>query len=209
MIIDLTHPLKSNITVYPGSAKAVLQQINTVEKNGYAEISIQISTHTGTHIDAPAHILANTKTLDEFGVNKFIGQAVVIDCTQVKEISLDFLKEEESTIKAVDFVLFYTGWQRKWNTESYFYEFPTLTQKAANWLVTLELKALGFDVISVDKMNDMTLPNHRILLQKEILIIENMTNLDQLISKKFELNCIPLKIENSDGSPVRAFARVK
>lgn len=209
MIIDLTHPLKNKITVYPGSAEPVFEQINTVEKNGYAEISIQISTHTGTHIDAPAHILANTKTLDEFDVNKFIGQAVVLDCTQIKEMSLDFLKEEEHIIEQVDFVLFYTGWQHKWNTESYFDEFPTLTQEAANWLANLDLKALGFDVISVDKMTDMTLPNHNILLKKEILIIENMTNLDQLISKTFELNCIPLKIEDSDGSPVRAFARVE
>ena len=64
-------------------------------------------------------------------------------------------------------------------------------------------------MISVDKMTDEALLNHHILLEKEILIIENMTNLDKLISKEFELNCIPLKIENSDASPVRAFARIK
>lgn len=73
----------------------------------------------------------------------------------------------------------------------------------------MKLKALGFDSISVDKITDEALPNHKVLLKKEILIIENMTNLDKLVSKKFELNCIPLKIENSDGSPIRAFARVE
>lgn len=208
MIIDLTHTLKNKITVYPNTLEPIFEQGNTIEKDGFAEINMTMCTHTGTHIDAPAHILANTKSLDEFEVDKFIGPGIVIDCTQIKDISLNFLKKSAQIIKNVDFVLFYTGWQHKWNTERYFDEFPTLTKEAVDWLATFNLKALGFDAISVDKMTAESLPNHNVLLKKEILIIENMTNLDKLISKTFELNCIPLKIENSDGSPIRAFARI-
>lgn len=209
MIIDLTHTLKNKITVYPNTLEPNFEQGNTIEKDGFAEINMTMCTHTGTHIDAPAHILLNTKSLDEFEVNKFIGPAIALDCTQIKDISLDFLKKKEQNIKKADFVLFYTGWQHKWNTERYFDEFPTLTTEAVEWLATLNLKALGFDAISVDKMTAESLPNHIVLLKKDILIIENMTNLDKLISKTFELNCIPLKIENSDGSPIRAFARIE
>ena len=209
MIIDLTHTLKNKITVYPNTLEPIFEQGNTIERDGFAEINMTMCTHTGTHIDAPTHIIPNTKSLDQFGVEKFIGPAIVIDCSEIKDISLDFLKMKEDVIKNVDFVLFYSGWQHKWNTDRYFDEFPTLTTDAVEWLAKLNLKALGFDSISVDKMTAESLPNHKVLLKKDILIIENMTNLDKLISKKFELNCIPLKIENSDGSPIRAFARIE
>jgi len=209
MILDLTHTLKNKITVYPGTLEPMFEQGNTLEKDGFAELNMTMCTHTGTHIDAPSHILADVKSLDEFGIDKFIGPAVVIDCSEVQEISLELLQKNEHFIRKVDFVLFYTGWQHKWNTDRYFDVFPTLTEKAANWLAALNLKAIGFDAISVDSITDEVLPNHRILLKKETLIIENMNNLDKLISRTFELNCIPLKIENSDGSPVRAFARIQ
>ncbi len=186
----------------------IFVQGNTIEMDGFAEINMTMCTHTGTHIDAPAHILVGTKSLDDFEVDKFIGPGLVLDCTQIKDIGLDFLKREELSIRKVDFVLFYTGWQYKWNTEEYFDEYPALTEEAVDWLATLNLKALGFDTISVDKIIASSLPNHKLLLKKEILIIENMTNLDKLISQTFELNCIPLKIKNSDGSPIRAFARI-
>ncbi len=208
MIVDLTHTLKNKITVYPNDPEPIFAKGNTIEKDGFAEINITMSTHTGTHIDAPSHLIPNTQSLDEFELEKFVGPATVIDCSEVDEINMEWLKQRAEDITNVEFVLFYTGWQYKWNTESYFDEFPTLTKEAVEWLAGLNLKALGFDTISVDKMTSETLPNHNILLQKETLIMENLTNLDQLLSKSFELNCIPLKIKNSDGSPIRAFARL-
>ncbi len=209
MIIDLTHPLQGEITVYPGTPKPIFDPIHTVKKDGFAELNMTMTTHTGTHIDAPAHILANTKTLDQFNLQKFIGSGVALNCTHVKEITRAFLKEKEHAIKHTEFILFYTGWQHKWNTKRYFDVFPTLTPEATQWLTTCDLKAVGFDTISPDKITDKALPNHKALLKKEILIIENLTNLDQLIEKPFEFNCIPLKIKKSDGSPVRAFAKIE
>lgn len=207
--IDLTHTLKNKITVYPGTSEPVFEPANTIEKDGFAELNMTMCTHTGTHIDAPCHILPNTRSLDDFPIDKFIGQGIALDCTATSSITLDFLKTKEVEIRNSDFILFYTGWQHKWNTPNYFDEFPTLTIEAVEWLLQFNLKALGFDVISVDKMTDSKLPNHHLLLNQEVLIIENMMNLEQLVHQSFELNCIPLKIENSDGSPVRAFARVK
>ena len=208
MILDLTHTLKNGMTVYPDTIPPIFDQGNTIEKDGFAELNITISTHTGTHIDAPSHIISNARSLDDFPVDKFIGKAIVVDCSEIKSISLEFLKLIKEKIEQIDFILFYTGWQKKWNTANYFDEFPTLTKEATEWLLKFKLKALGFDTISVDKLTDNKLPNHHLLLQREILIIENMTNLDKLIGNSFELNCIPLKIKNSDGSPIRAFARI-
>ncbi len=208
MIVDLTHTLKNEITVYPGTTSPIFEQGNTIEKDGFAELNMTMCTHTGTHIDAPSHIISNANSLNDFTIDKFIGNAIVVDCSKKKSISLEFLNLIEEKIEQIDFILFYTGWQEKWNTPHYFDEFPVLTQEAVEWLLKFKLKALGFDTISVDKLTDVKLPNHHLLLQREILIIENMTNLDKLIGNSFELNCIPLKIENSDGSPIRAFARI-
>ncbi|MEI8203524.1 MAG: cyclase family protein [Bacteroidota bacterium] len=207
MIIDLTQILKNNITFYPGTLEPFFEKENTLEKDGFAELKLTICTHTGTHIDAPCHIVANSKSLDEFPIEKFIGKGISIDCSEISSISLDFLKSKENEIKAVDFVLFYTGWQEKWNSANYFDPFPVLTKEATEWLIQFPIKAVGFDTISADKTTDAHLTNHNLLLNKEILIIENLTKLDQLINRDFEFNCIPLKIESTDGSPVRAFAR--
>jgi kynurenine formamidase len=208
MIIDLTHTLENHITVYPGTSEPTFEAANTIEKDGFAELNITMCTHTGTHMDAPAHIIQGAKTLDLFPVEKFIGKGHVIDCTKISSIELNFLLLNEAKIKNADFILFYTGWQTKWNTPQYFDPFPTLTVDAVKWLLNFNLKALGFDAISVDAMNDESLPNHHLLLAKEILIIENLTNLDRLVAKEFELYCIPLKIGNADGSPIRAVARI-
>jgi kynurenine formamidase len=209
MIIDLTHTLQNNITVYPGTLEPRFEIGNTIEKDGFAELNMSMCTHTGTHMDAPCHIIAGTKSLDEFPLTKFIGRGVVIDCTKVNAIELDVLRAYEKKIAQADFVLFYTGWQAKWNTPNYFDAFPVLTTEAVKWLLNFNLKALGFDAISVDAVANASLTNHNLLLPKEILIIENMTNLDKLINKDFELNCIPLKIGKADGSPIRAFARLE
>lgn len=208
MIIDLTHKLKNNLPVFPGTIEPHFVRVNTVEKDGFAELNMAMSTHTGTHMDAPSHIIAGGKSLDQLPVEHFIGKAVVIDCRQVHSLSLELLQAKEDKIKNVDFVLFYTGWQHMWDRPDYLENFPVLTQEAVEWLFTFHLKGLGFDAISPDKVSDAALPNHHLLLGNEVLIIENLTNLDQLIDQYFEFNCIPLQIENADGSPVRAFARI-
>lgn len=208
MLLDLTHTLKNNITVYPGTPGPAFIHSSTIDRDGFAESSVIMTTHTGTHIDAPCHILAHTKSLDQFPLEKFIGRGTVIDCAQTESISLAFLQSKEAQLKGVDFILFYTGWQNKWNTPQYFDPFPILTTEAVEWLLQFHPKALGFDAISVDTMTDEALPNHHLLLKQEVLIIENMANLSQLVGKDFHLYCIPLKIEGADASPVRVFAQI-
>ncbi len=206
-MIDLTHNLNNNITIYPGTKAPVIEQDSRFDKNGYAELSINIRSHAGTHIDAPCHIVPNAKSLDDFPIEHFIGKAYVIDCSGEKSIHLDLLEPIKDKIEDLDFVLFHTAWHKKWGSQEYLSDFPTLTVEAAKWLLNFNLKAIGFDVISADKMGCTELPIHNLLLKNEILIIENLTKLDKLCGKIFELNCIPLKLDNADGSPVRAFAR--
>jgi kynurenine formamidase len=207
-MIDLTHKLNNKISIYPGTVGPVIESSANISENGYAELSISMRSHAGTHIDAPAHIVPNAKTLDQILIENFIGKGIVIDCAGKVSINLDFLLTMKDKIEESEFILFYTGWQHKWETPDYIGDYPTLTIDAIEWLLKFKPKALGFDVISVDKIGSTELPNHNLLLKNEVLVIENLTNLDKLIGKQFEMNCIPLKIEGADGSPVRAFARI-
>jgi arylformamidase len=207
-IIDLTHCLNNNITVYPGTLHPEFKPCSTFEKDGFAELKMTMVTHTGTHIDAPSHIYKNAKSLDRFPIEKFTGMAIVIPCLNRKEIDLDYLKTFENKITQTDFIIFYTGWQEKWNTADYFDFFPTLSKEAAHWLSGFKLKGLGFDTISADKVSSTDLPIHHVLLEKEIIIIENLSNLDKLPTDFYTFQCIPLKIKNADGSPVRALAMI-
>ncbi|HTB07518.1 MAG TPA: cyclase family protein [Bacteroidia bacterium] len=204
-IIDLSHIINPDITVFPGTEKPVFERIDI---ESYPEIKMTMFTHTATHIDAPIHVLKGTKSLDEFPVSKFIGRCLVIDCKHLygKHITKDFLKQYETKIKGAAFVLFNSGWSLKWKTDAYFEGFPTLTADAATWLTGFNLQGIGLDSISLDPVEDMNLPNHRIVLDKEILIIENLCNLDKLPGDEFMFQCLPLKIEHADGSPVRAIA---
>ena len=109
MIVDLTHTLKNEISVYPDTIPPIFKKGNTIEKDGFAELNMTMCTHTGTHIDAPSHIIPNAKSLNAFLVDKFIGDAIVVDCSGKKSISLKFLKLIEEKKDKIDFILFYTG----------------------------------------------------------------------------------------------------
>ena len=206
-IIDLSHIINQDISVFPGTEKPVFER---KEIEGYPEVKITMYTHTATHMDAPIHIIKGARTLDELPIDRFMGKSIVIDCKHLagKNITLDFLKQFVDKIKNIEFILFNSGWSAKWKTDAYFENFPTLTQEAATWLTQFKLKGIGLDSISLDPVPDLTLPNHKIVLAKEILIIENMTNLDSLPNEEFIFQCFPLKIEKADGSPVRAVGMV-
>ena len=213
-IIDLSHVLNEKITVYPDTVGPKFEAINTVAEHGFAELQMTMVLHSGTHIDAPCHILGNTKSLSDFSVDKFMGTAIVIACQHKEEIDLAYLKTFEHLIAQVDFILFFTGWQYKWNSDAYFEDCPLLTKEAATWLTQFKLKGIGLDAFSVDPVisanivTEETLPNHYILMKREIILIENLTNLDKLPEGIFIFQCLPLYIEHADGSPVRAIAIV-
>ena len=198
--------------MYPDTVGPKFEHINNVAEHGFAEMQVTMVLHSGTHIDAPCHILANTKALSDYPVDKFMGNAVVIPCRGIHEISLDHLKKFEGRIAQVDFVLFFTGWQNKWNSEGYYEDCPLPTKEAAKWLTQFKLKGVGVDAFSVDsivsahEVTEETLPNHYILLGADMILIENLTNLDLLPDDIFMFQCLPLNIEHADGSPVRAIA---
>jgi arylformamidase len=204
-IIDLTHTILPEMPVFPGDTPPDIKVLASVETDGFAERRLELGSHTGTHIDSPAHILLHSPTLDRIPPDRFIGRGSVIDLTEPDTSTIDIgnLQPHEERFKNSDFVLFRTGWSRLWGQEQYFENFPVLSIEAALWIHSFELKGIGIDAPSVDETLSTDCPIHKILLER-LLIIENLTNLKQLPETGFTFSCFPLKYENADGSPVRA-----
>ncbi len=209
-IIDLSHRIEPGMPVYPGMEAPVLTFPFDLDKDGFVETRITLLSHTGTHMDAPAHILAGGITLDRMPVSTFYGQAICIEAVSGRqEITIDDLMPFESEIQAADFVFFRTGWSRLWGKPDYFEGYPALTTEAAVYLNDFTLKGVGFDTISADAAQAHDFTIHKMILGKNRIIIENLTNLDQLPPVLFSTACFPLHFSNSDGSPVRAVALIE
>lgn len=213
MIIDLTHKISGEMPFFPGTPKPSLEKFCTIEIEGYTELELKITTHTGTHIDAPAHIIPSGETLDQKDIEEFTGMAAVMDCTGIlspenRLISNIYLKEFLDKNQAIEFLILKTGWQYRWGKPEYFEEFPVLTEEGAGLIIERKIRCVCMDAISADRIEDAHLPVHNKLLGNGVMIAENLTNLDKLPDGKFELFLIPLLIEEADGSPLRAFARV-
>lgn len=208
-VVDLTHPITPEMPVYPGTEPPAIRQANTVERDGFAEQWIGMYSHTGTHIDAPAHMLPGAPGLDNLGIGQFVGQGWVVDVSGQAGpgIGLEALEARQAELQGKDFVLFHTGWARKWGQPGYFTGFPVLDPEAAHWLAGRGLKGVGFDAISADPVGT-AFENHLELFRAGLILIENLTGLDQLIGRPFQFSCLPLKLEQADGSPVRAVAVV-
>ena len=209
-VIDLSHSIRAGMPVYPGTEPPTFSTPCTIAQNGFTERKITLYSHTGTHIDAPAHIIPGAKTLGQLNIDHYFGRACMLDLTSVKEGTIDIadLKPYEDLMGKNDFVLLHTGWSELWDKGGYFEGYPLLSTKAATWISKFSLKGLGIDMISIDREGTSDFPVHRILLEQNILIIENLTNLQGLPRVGFSFSCLPLKFENADGSPVRAVAVV-
>ncbi|AAO36354.1 cyclase [Clostridium tetani] len=206
-VIDLTHIFQSNISLFPGDENPIIEEVSNVKEHGYKTTKINMTTHLGTHLDCKSHVFENGFTTSDANLNKFLGQGIVIDCSMVKKgekIDVNILKQYDLSCK--DFILIYTNWNSFWKNEEYIKDYPVLSEQAAKYLTSFNIKGIGLDTISIDSIDNEELTNHKILLGKDVVIIENLKNLHKLLNKEFQFSALPLKIKNGDGSPVRAVA---
>ena len=207
-LIDLSHPITNDMLLFPGTPPVKIEQLHTVEKDRFAEKQLLLTTHVGTHLDAPAHMLAHGKTVDRLALEKFWGTATVVDVSLLnnRQIPHQLVLETLERQPEPDFLLFFTGFGNLWGRAEYFGDFPVLSQQATKVICQSKLKGIGLDAPSVDAMEVEIYRNHLQLFNAEKIIIENMTNLKQLIDKRFRLAVFPLNIAQADGMPVRAVA---
>lgn len=207
-IIDLSHDLTPDMPVYPGTPRPIIEKIADVENDGFEERKINVYSHVGTHMDAPAHMIKNGSSLSDFHISDFAGPGCCLDLTKAEDpnIDLSHIEPYEKIISKSEFVILKTGWEKHWGRQEYYSGYPSLNPEAAQWLGGYKIKGLGIDAISADSHSTVDFPVHKTLLSCNTIIVENLANLDSLPESGFVFFCLPIKIKNGDGAPVRAAA---
>ncbi|MDO4503361.1 MAG: cyclase family protein [Coriobacteriia bacterium] len=214
-VVDLTQTIEPGMSVFPGDERPTLEAVATHERDGFAQMQLKLLTHTGTHVDAPAHVLPGGRTLDQLTADQFMGTALVVDasdCGPGRTIGPDVLARHGDLLRQVDFLLVRTGWDAHWGTPRYEGGYACLDDQALELVTSLQLKGIGFDTLSPDPVDSHDLPAHRQILERGMVIIENLCNLGQCAELGrgqgglVQFACLPLKVRDSDGSPARAIA---
>jgi kynurenine formamidase len=202
-LIDLSHPIIDHILVYPGDEPARLEKINDFAQDGFNNFRFTSGMHAGTHIDGPMHMTKSGRFIDEFLLERFIGVGCFLNAVGIKIISCT--PEFTSAILPESIVLIYTGFGNKFGSEEYYRDHPVISIELAQFLVQQRIKIVCLDTPSPDKHpHDI----HTYLLKNSVLIAENLTGMEKLLSvKKFEIIAFPLRI-HADSSPARIVARI-
>ena len=214
--VDLSYHLDPTTSPFPGDPPVEIKVQMSIPPDlppgtpGYLNTStVRASVHTGTHMDAFFHFYRDGLTIDQIPLAQCMGPALLIDLSdkQAKEeITEHDLARYQESISRTPKVVLNTGWAQNWGNALYFTDYPALTGDAARFLVACGIELIGIDTPSVDYApNDA----HFVLLGNDVLIVENLTNLDQIGRPLFDFTALPLKITGRDGSPVRAIAVVE
>ena len=212
-VIDLTLTVSNKIPTFPGSPQPNFIPWENIKEDGYNLELLFLSTHTGTHMDAPHHFLEKGAKIHEISLKKLVSEAVLIQSRKKSNESItktDIQKFEKKygEIDGLSSVIFLTGWQKNLQKKYYFTKNPGLAVSAAKYLASKKISLVGIDSPSIDLGTDSKFSVHQIFAKKGILIVENLANLDKIKSSKFHLVVLPLKLKNATGSPVRAIAFV-
>lgn len=209
-VIDLTHYISQDMPVYPGTEPPRLAAANTYVDDGFKETLMTMYSHTGTHMDPPAHLYPDRTTLDRFPVRQFVGKALVIDCTDLgtgDRIRMEKICRVQEQADQAEFLLFHTGWDKYWGIDAYFGDYPYIDDDVVSYIIAQNKKGVGLDVIGIDPIADEELTIHKQLFAcNEIVVIENLTNLNLVGNDLFTFCALPLKWLEADGSPIRAIA---
>ena len=210
-VIDLTLTVSENIPTFPGSPQPNFINWESIEKDGYNLELLFLSTHTGTHIDAPYHFVKKGQKIHEIMTRRLVTEAVLIKIRKganqgITKSDIQKFEKKNGKIDDGSTVIFHTGWQKNLKKKSYFLKNPGLTVSGGNYLASKKINLVGIDSPSIDLGINNKFSVHHVLAKNGILIVENLSNLEKIHSEKFHLIVAPLKLKNATGSPVRAMA---
>ncbi len=201
---DLTREISPEMVPYPGDPHVVFTEEAEIEKDGFRLRNVSFSSHIGTHIDAPAHVFREGKYLNDFPLDVFSGTATILKLGKVRPrtaITREMLELFSERFYGCSHLLFSAQWDG-----DFFEDAPFFTLEAARWLVEKsELSLIGFDWSSPDEFGDEDLPIHREFLSRELLFVENLTNLETL-SDRFQFTALPISLYKAEGALCRAIA---
>ena len=204
--IDISVPLYTGMAHWPDNPPVRIECLLDLARGDAANVSkIELGAHTGTHMDAPRHFLADGAGIDEMPFDATIGPARVIRIEHPQAILPEEL--EAHNLQAGERVLFRTqNSERCWNTDEFVEDFVYISAAAAQFLADRQVRTIGVDYLSVGGYVYDGVETHRILLSAGIWLIEGL-NLSAVEPGTYELICLPLRIAGADGSLARAILR--
>ena len=218
-IVDLSHMYQEGMPIWPTHAPFEHVLWEDYEK-GSLNYQLKIHEHCGTHIDSPAHFIQEGPGhvfMPEIPLRHFMGRCVTLDFSdhprnyEVTDVDIRSWEKQHIEIRKGDVVFFNFGLMNAWRNgdlESINAGYSGLGQSAAEYLLSRKVKIVGNDAIALDYDGTDRYWCHYILLDNDILIMENVANLDLLPALSYFI-CLPLNVEQSSGSPVRAVALVE
>lgn len=218
MRIKKIHELTYHLNPESEQRRLKLIPTRTLDTSYANEYAMEIHTHIGTHIEGPFHCLVDGKKLDELPIERFLGEAAVIDLTWKKdgprEITKDDLLKAGGHIERDDIVLLKTGYDQNFSGtelqgEEYMAKSLYLSNDAVEWLIEKGIKNMGIDFWSIEEYPidpDIGEPKHIRLFENDIPFIHSIVNLVKIDAKRVFFIALPLLISGLDSSPVRAVA---
>ncbi|MCE5258044.1 MAG: cyclase family protein [Chloroflexi bacterium] len=199
-IWDITRTIHDGLSVWPGDPTPLVEPQLQANAGDTINTSVfRLGSHTGTHVDAPAHLFANGKTVDQLDLRVLVGPAVVVDCSAYQEIQAATL--DARVCSEYSRVLLKLAEPNC--LDGSFTSTVPLTLDAAQWVIDHHIKLIGITGPTVDRFDADALVIHRRLLAADIIIVENLW-LQDIPKGEYNLACLPLPIAGTDGAPARA-----
>ena len=200
-IYDISWPISQSTTEYKNKESIFFSKLKDFDLDKVRETKICMSTHTGTHVDAPTHFLKDGKSIDQVTLDRLIGGARVLDLsTVIEKITIDDLKNHE--INEQEIILLRTSNSAKSITDEYEPDFIYLDQSAAHYLAEKKVKAVGIDYLGIER-GDPEHTTHTTLFKHDIAIIEGL-RLGHVQAGEYFMVCLPLFLVSLEASPARA-----
>ncbi|QCX02288.1 cyclase family protein [Aggregatimonas sangjinii] len=188
-----------------------IETAKTLAEDGWNATTLHIYSHVGTHMDAPVHFEVTDQTIDQIPVERFVTEAWVLNLTHIQPSALITVADMDPITNKIgkgQSLILHTGWSKKLYTDAYRNKLPRVSKELAKWIGEKGIGLLGVEPPSVADVNNIkeVTEIHTILMKNDIIIVEGLTNLDQLTKEKVTLVALPLKVENGDGAPARVIA---
>jgi kynurenine formamidase len=209
--VDLTLEISSKLPSFPGSPRPQFISWADIKSDGYNLELIFLSSHSGTHLDAPYHFIEKGLKIDKIPLSRLITSAFLCNIRKgadepITKNDIVRFETKHGEIPPNSAIIFGTGWSKNTSRKDYFTRNPGLSAGAASYLSERKPSMIGIDSPSIDLGKDSEFSAHHILLKKNILVLENLCNLDKIKRVVFRLAVLPLKLKDATGSPVRAVA---
>ncbi len=202
-VYDITLTITPDLPTWPGDQPVVMERVEKIEDGGASNITcITMSAHTGTHVDAPYHFLADGETVEHMSLKTLTGRAYVLALPDVERITAEVLENAEIPPRTRR-VLFKTKNSEYWaqGEREFQRDYVALSADGAEYLVDKGVRLVGIDYLSIAPFQ-ATRPTHEILLKAGVVIVEGL-NLSKIEPGRYTFYCLPLKLGHSDGAPAR------